>query len=68
VTDNGHGIATADLPNVFDPFFTNKPVGKGMGLGLSITEAIIRDHGGTITVANRPNGGAMFTIRMPDEV
>ncbi len=68
VEDNGHGIANADLPNVFDPFFTNKPVGKGMGLGLSITEAIVRDHGGTITAANRPNGGAIFIIRMPDEV
>ncbi len=44
------------------PFFTTKPVGKGKGLGLSITEAIVRDHGGTITAANRPNGGAIFTI------
>lgn len=65
VQDNGHGIAEADLPNIFDPFFTTKPVGKGMGLGLSITEAIVRDHGGTISAGNVPGGGAVFTIRLP---
>ena len=63
--DNGSGIAEEDLPRVFDPFFTTKPVGKGTGLGLSITETIVRDHDGTITVANVPGGGAMFKVSLP---
>ena len=65
IQDIGHGIAEQDLPRVFDPFFTTKPVGRGTGLGLSITEAIVRDHDGSIGVANAPEGGAVFTIVLP---
>jgi len=48
VWDNGVGIKAADLPKIFDPFFTTRPVGEGMGLGLSICHTIVRNHGGTI--------------------
>jgi signal transduction histidine kinase len=61
--DNGPGMK--DPARVFDHFYTTKPVGKGTGLGLSITGAIVRGHGGSISAANRPEGGACFTIRLP---
>ena len=64
VTDNGPGIAADLLPKVFDPFFTTKAVGEGIGIGLSIVDNIIRDFGGTIMVANRPEGGACFTLTL----
>lgn len=64
VADNGPGIAQEDLAKVFDPFFTTKDVGEGIGIGLSIVDNIIRDFGGTIAVANRPEGGACFTINL----
>jgi two-component system sensor histidine kinase HupT/HoxJ len=65
VEDNGPGIGDDILTKVFDPFFTTKPVGKGTGLGLWISYGIIRDHGGALDAANRPSGGACFTIRLP---
>jgi signal transduction histidine kinase len=61
--DNGPGMK--DPARVFDHFYTTKPVGKGTGLGLSITGAIVRGHGGSISAANRPEGGACFTLRLP---
>ncbi|MZP30299.1 hypothetical protein GTO91_11315 [Heliobacterium undosum] len=63
VRDNGCGIDPAELPNVFEPFYTND--GKGTGLGLSIVQGIVTEHGGTITVASEPGAGAVFTIRLP---
>ncbi len=65
VADNGAGIAAEHLLKVFDPFFTTKAVGQGTGLGLWISYGIVRDHGGTITAANAPGGGAVFTIELP---
>lgn len=62
VTDNGPGVEPGQLQKVFEPFFTTKGVGEGIGIGLSIVDNIIRDFGGTITVSNRPEGGACFTI------
>jgi two-component system C4-dicarboxylate transport sensor histidine kinase DctB len=64
VVDNGPGVEPAQLPKVFEPFFTTKGVGEGIGIGLSIVDNIIRDFGGTITVDNRPEGGACFTITL----
>jgi two-component system, NtrC family, sensor histidine kinase HupT/HoxJ len=63
--DNGPGIPEADLARVFDPFFTTKPVGKGTGLGLAISYGIMDRHGGKLTAANRPEGGAEFVMTVP---
>ncbi|HEX9179366.1 MAG TPA: ATP-binding protein [Burkholderiales bacterium] len=63
--DNGPGIPPAQLSQVFNPFFTTKPVGKGTGLGLSISYGIVERHGGRLSAANHPDGGAVFTLTVP---
>ncbi|MFZ2223357.1 MAG: ATP-binding protein [Candidatus Deferrimicrobium sp.] len=63
VSDTGNGIREDLINKVFQPFFTTKP--KGTGLGLAISRQMIEQHDGTITVANRPGGGALFTILLP---
>ncbi|MEN3339348.1 MAG: hypothetical protein V7647_3024 [Acidobacteriota bacterium] len=68
ISDSGPGIAADVLPHIFDPFFTTKGVGQGTGLGLAITYGIVQEHGGTIHVRNRPEGGAEFTIDLPAAV
>ncbi len=65
IRDSGHGIPDTILGRIFDPFFTTKPVGKGTGLGLSISYQLVRDHGGALTAANHPDGGALFTLTLP---
>jgi len=62
VRDTGPGIAASDLQKIFIPFFTTKA--KGHGIGLALTHRIITQHGGTLTAANSPDGGALFTIRI----
>ena len=62
-SDSGPGIR--DPQRIFDPFYTTKAVGKGMGLGLSVTYGVVRDHQGQISCENRPEGGAVFTLRFP---
>jgi signal transduction histidine kinase len=64
VADSGPGIGEKDIEHIFDPFFTRKKK-MGMGVGLSICYGIIEDHQGTITAENSPDGGAVFTIRLP---
>ncbi|MHC5538877.1 PAS domain-containing sensor histidine kinase [Singulisphaera rosea] len=65
VTDNGCGIPAEELPHLFDPFYTTKPVGEGTGLGLSISHGIITGHGGRIEVESRPGLGTSFRIYLP---
>lgn len=64
VADHAGGIPEADLPQVFQPFFTTKMAGEGMGLGLSISYGIVSDMGGTMTVSNSKDG-AVFELRLP---
>jgi two-component system NtrC family sensor kinase len=67
IRDTGTGIGPAAMPRLFEPFFTTKEVGKGTGLGLAITYGIIQEHGGQISAANHPGGGAVFTVQLPVE-
>ncbi len=60
--DHGEGVPPAIAARIFDPFFTTKGVGKGLGLGLSISYNIVKDFGGELSVANHPDGGAVFSI------
>jgi PAS domain S-box-containing protein len=64
VADTGQGIAPEDLPKIFRPFFSKKKT-KGMGLGLSICEAIMKAHGGAIEVKSTPGRGTTFYLRVP---
>jgi len=59
------GIGLQDPERVFDPFYTTKEVGKGIGLGLSTCYGIVRQHHGDITCRNRPGGGAIFAVSLP---
>ena len=63
VRDSGPGIPEAHLPKIFIPFFTTKP--NGHGIGLALAHRIVTEHGGTLTAANCPAGGAVFTIKLP---
>ena len=63
IQDTGDGIAAVDLQKIFIAFFTTKTGGHGIGLALA--HRVITEHGGTLTVANAPEGGAVFTIRLP---
>ena len=65
VCDRGKGIADEHLSKIFEPFFTTKMVGEGTGLGLSLTYNIIQEHGGSISVSNRAEGGCCFEILLP---
>ncbi|MCP3927131.1 MAG: response regulator [Desulfobacterales bacterium] len=65
VQDNGPGLTDEAMKRIWDPFFTTKPVGKGTGLGMSISAGIIEGHNGTLKVKNRPEGGAEFVISLP---
>lgn len=68
IQDSGPGIPHGDEQRIFDPFFTTKDVGQGTGLGLSITYGIIKEHQGDISVQNGAEGGACFTIVLPQAV
>ena len=63
VEDTGPGIDEAAAARLFEPFFTTKD--RGTGLGLAVSRAIARAHGGDVTGGSRPEGGALFTIRLP---
>lgn len=65
VADEGQGITTADLERVRDPFFTSRRATGGTGMGLSITERIVHDHGGTMEIDSRVDEGTTVTVRIP---
>ena len=63
VGDTGHGIAPDDVPHIFEPFYSTKP--EGSGLGLALVHRIVRDHGGDIDVRTDPHTGTVFTLLLP---
>ena len=65
VSDNGSGIPKDHLDQIFDPFFTTKAIGKGLGLGLSISYGIVRDFDGEIRAGNSKEGGTEMIIELP---
>jgi len=65
VSDTGHGIKSEDLQYIFEPFYSTKAEGKGVGLGLSMVYGIIREHRGTVEVESEPGKGTVFTLRLP---
>jgi two-component system sensor histidine kinase ChvG len=68
VADRGFGIPPENMSRIFDRFFTWRPEetsGRHAGLGLAIVRAIVGAYGGTVTAANRPDGGAVFEVRLP---
>ena len=66
VIDEGSGIPRAELPKIFEPFYTTKPPGRGTGLGLSICYSIIADHGGRIEVDSALGAGSTFRVMLPN--
>jgi PAS domain S-box-containing protein len=65
VRDTGHGIAAAVQARVFDPFFTTRPVGEGMGLGLSVCKSIVASFGGTIDLTSTEGDGTTVRVSLP---
>lgn len=65
IFDNGSGIEETSREHLFEPFYTTKPMGSGLGLGLAIVAAIVRDLHGTIQTIDSPLGGAGFAITLP---
>jgi two-component system, NtrC family, C4-dicarboxylate transport sensor histidine kinase DctB len=63
VRDNGHGLD--NLENLFEPFYTTKKPGEGVGLGLAISSGIVADLGGRLTARNAEGGGAVFEVQLP---
>jgi signal transduction histidine kinase len=64
IADRGRGLP-AEVPDLFTPFHTTKPVGQGSGLGLSVVHGITHEYGGHITVSPRAQGGARFSVHLP---
>lgn len=63
VHDSGKGVAETDIERIFDPFFTTKQ--DGLGMGLTISRAIVEAHGGRIAAQNGPAGGVIFRVHLP---
>ncbi|MDT6962355.1 MULTISPECIES: sensor histidine kinase [unclassified Cupriavidus] len=64
VHDNGTGIAPDALPHLFEPFYTTKEIGQGLGLGLAISSSIVREFGGQLVAGNAAGGGAEFVVTL----
>jgi PAS domain S-box-containing protein len=65
IEDNGAGIDPDITESIFESFYTTKPMGEGLGLGLPIIKGIVKDYNGTITLSSRPGKGTVFTILFP---
>ncbi|MBW2630974.1 MAG: PAS domain S-box protein [Deltaproteobacteria bacterium] len=65
VSDNGAGIPEDIIDRIFEPFFTTKDIGKGTGLGMSISYGIVKDYGGTINVRSKLGEGTTFELKFP---
>ena len=65
VTDTGSGIPPEQVPRIYEPFFTTKPVGQGTGLGLAISYGIVRDHRGAVHCDSTLGQGTTFTVTLP---
>lgn len=65
VRDSGHGITIENMEKIFNPFFTTKEVGHGVGLGLAISYGIVKEHNGEITVESELGRGARFIVNLP---
>ena len=67
VRDTGTGIKSEDIKRIYDPFFTTKGIGRGTGLGLSVSYGILQEHGGAIFVDSAPGQGTTFQIALPPD-
>jgi signal transduction histidine kinase len=65
IADNGPGVPEEHRASIFEPYFSRRP--GGAGLGLALVKRIVEEHGGTITAGDRVSGGAVFTITLPQE-
>ena len=65
ISDSGCGISEVAMGRIFEPFYTTKPIGKGIGLGLSLAFGIVRGHGGRIEVVSTVGEGTCFTVVLP---
>ena len=64
VRDHGEGIDAAVMEQIFEPFVTTKPPGRGTGLGLSMVYRIVQDHGGSISIDSEPGAGTTVTVTL----
>jgi two-component system NtrC family sensor kinase len=65
ISDNGVGIAAADVPHIFEPFFSTKQASSGIGLGLAIVHGIVQSHNGKVEVKSEPGNGTTMSITLP---
>jgi two-component system NtrC family sensor kinase len=65
IADTGIGVAAEDTPHLFEPFFSTKKDGKGVGLGLAVVYGILERHKGTVSVQSQPGKGTVFTLSFP---
>lgn len=65
VSDTGHGIPQAVMKRIFEPYFTTKKTGEGVGMGLAVIHGIVKNHGGDISVTSEPGKGSIFDVFFP---